>query len=110
MFSMLQMLQTEDAMRRGAFTIVTKCYGMAHSMVHCLWNRVMHMCAPGHIISPEFHSHKKNIGRQPMYPLEFGREEIKDIPLWKQWTQRKLVMLLGVSKTTVHHCTVDLTI
>ena len=38
MVSMLQMLQTEDGMRREAFTIVTKCFGMAHSTVHCLWN------------------------------------------------------------------------
>ena len=59
MVSMLQTLQTEDSMRRGAFTIVTKCFGVAHSTVHCLWNRVTCMCASGHIISPEFHSHKK---------------------------------------------------
>ena len=45
-----------------------------------------------------------------MYPLEFIRKGIKDIPLWKWQTQRKLVTLLGVSKTTVHHWIVDLTI
>ena len=59
MVSMLQMLQTEDGMRRGAFTIVAECFGMARLMVHCLWNRVMWMRASGHIISLEFHSHKK---------------------------------------------------
>ena len=59
MVSMLQMLQTENSMRRGAFTIVTICFGVACSMVHCLWNRVVCMHAHGHIISPEFHSHKK---------------------------------------------------
>ena len=62
MVSMLQMLQTEDGMRRGAFTIVAECFGMARLMVHCLWNRVMWMCASGHIISLEFHSHKKIVG------------------------------------------------
>ena len=46
-------------MRRGAFTIVTKCFGMAHLTVHCLWNRAVRMHASGHIISLEFHSHKK---------------------------------------------------
>ena len=45
-----------------------------------------------------------------MYPSEFVCEGIKDIPLWKRWTQRELVMLLGVSKTTVHHWIVDSTI
>ena len=59
MVSMLQMLQTEDSMRRGAFTIVAKCFCMACLMVHCIWNRVTCMCASGHIISPKFHSHKK---------------------------------------------------
>ena len=59
MVSMLQMLQMENGMRRGAFTIVAECFGMAHSRVHCLWNRVVHMHASGHIISLEFHSHKE---------------------------------------------------
>ena len=45
-----------------------------------------------------------------MYPLEFVREGIKEIPLWKQWTQRKLATSLGVSKTTVHHWIVDSTV
>ena len=62
MVSMLQMLQTENDMRRRAFTIVTKCFSMARSMVHCLWNRVVCTRAHGHIISLEFHSHKKNLG------------------------------------------------
>ena len=54
MVSMLQTLQTEDGMRRGAFTIVTKCFSVARSTVHCLWNRVVCMHASGHIISPDF--------------------------------------------------------
>ena len=45
-----------------------------------------------------------------MYLSEFIREGIKDIPLQKWQTQRKLVMSMGVSKTTVHHWIVDLTI
>ena len=61
MVSMLQMLETADGMRRGAFTIVAKCFGMAHSMVHCLWNRAAHTHASGHIISLEFHSPPKKL-------------------------------------------------
>ena len=110
MVSMLQMLQTEDGMRRRAFTIVAECFGVARLTVHCLWNRVVHMCASGHIISLEFHPHKKNCGRWPMYPSEFIHEGIKDIPLWKRQTQRKLTTLLGVPKTMVHCWIVDLTI
>ena len=110
MVLMLQTLQMENGMRRGAFTIVTECFGMAHSTVHCLQNRVVCMHATGHIISLEFHSHKKNSRRWPMYPSEFIQEGIKNIPLQKRWTQRKLVTLLGVSKTMVHHWIFDLTI
>ena len=45
-----------------------------------------------------------------MYPSEVVCEGIKNIPLWKRRTQRKLVTLMGVSKTMVHHWIVDSTI
>ena len=53
---------------------------------------------------------QKNCGRRPMYLAEFICEEIKNIPLWKRWTQRKLATSLGVSKTMVHCWIVDSTI
>ena len=62
MVLMLQMLETDDGMRRGAFTIVAKSYSMASLMVHCLWNRVVCMHTTGYIISPEFHSRQKIAG------------------------------------------------
>ena len=45
-----------------------------------------------------------------MYPSEFVREGIKNIPLRKRRTQRKLAASLGVSKTTVQRWIVDSTI
>ena len=45
---------------------------------------------------------RKNCGRPPIYLKEFIQEGVKDVPLWKRHTQRKLVTLMGVSKTTVH--------
>ena len=51
MVMMLQTLQTDDGMRSGSFTMVAKCFGVARSMVHCLWNRVVRMHAHGHISS-----------------------------------------------------------
>ena len=45
-----------------------------------------------------------------MYPSEFVREGIKNIPLRKRRTQRKLALLLGVSKMTVQRWIVDSTI
>ena len=110
MVTMLQTLETEDGMRSGSFAMVAECFGMARSTVYRLWNRVVRTCAHGHIISPEFQSHKKNCGRPPMYPSEFVREGIKNIPLRKRRTQRKLAASLGVSKTTVQRWIVDSTI
>ena len=37
-----------------------------------------------------------------IYLKEFVQEGVKDVPLWKRHTQRKLAILLGASKTTVH--------
>ena len=45
-----------------------------------------------------------------MYPSEFVREGIKNIPLRKRRTQRKLAASLGVSKTIVQRWIVDSTI
>ena len=45
-----------------------------------------------------------------MYPSEFVCEGIKNIPLRKRRTQRKLAASLGVSKTTVQRWIVDSTI
>ena len=53
---------------------------------------------------------QKTSRRRPMYLSEFICEGIKNIPLWKRRTQRKLAASLGVSKTMVHHWIVDLTI
>ena len=88
MVSMLQTLQTENRMRRGAFTIVTECFGMACSMAHCLWNRVVCMHATGHIISPEFHSHKKipgdglcihqSLSRRESRTSHYGSDRLKE--------------------------------
>ena len=110
MVTMLQTLETEDGMISGSFAMVAECFGMARSTVYRLWNRVVRTRAHGHIISPEFQSHKKNCGRPPMYPSEFVREGIKNIPLRKRRTQRKLAASLGVSKTTVQRWIVDSTI
>ena len=45
-----------------------------------------------------------------MYPTEVIQEGVKSLLLWKRHTQRKLAMSVGVSKTTVHHWIVGLTI
>ena len=110
MVMMLQTLETEDGMRSGSFAMVAGCFGVARSTVYRVWNRVVCTRAHGHIISPEFQSHKKNCGRPPMYPSEFVREGIKNIPLRKRRTQRKLAASLGVSKMTVQRWIVDSTI
>ena len=61
MVTMLQTLETDDGMRSGSFAMVAECFGVARSTVYCLWNRVVRTRAHGHIISPEFQSHKKKL-------------------------------------------------
>ena len=62
MVMMLQTLETDDGMRSGSFAMVAECFGVARSTVYRLWNRVVRTRAQGHIISPEFQSHKKIAG------------------------------------------------
>ena len=45
-----------------------------------------------------------------MCPTEGIQEGVKNLPLQKRCTQRKLAMFMGVSKTTVHRWIVGLTI
>ena len=51
-----------------------------------------------------------NCGRHAMYPTEAIQEGVKNLLLWKRHTQIKLAMLMGVSKTIVHHWIVGSTI
>ena len=67
------------------------------------------MHAMGVIISLELNS-QKNSGRPPIYLTEVFQEGVKNVPLRKRCTQQKLAVLMGVSKTTVHHWIVLLTI
>ena len=53
---------------------------------------------------------QNNSRRWPMYLSEFIQEGIKNIPLRKRQTQRKLATSWGVSKTMVHRWIVDSTI
>ena len=53
---------------------------------------------------------QKNSRRPPIYASEFIRDGIKNIPLHKRQTKRKLAASLGVSKTMVQCWIVDLTI
>ena len=52
----------------------------------------------------------KNSRRLPVYPKEFVQHGVKNMPLRKRRTQRKLTAMMGVSKTTVHCWIVALTI
>ena len=109
MILMLQSMQCDDGLWRGSITIITKRLNMAHSTVYRLWELAVQTHATGDIISPEINSWK-NCGRHTIYLTEFIQEGVKDVPLQKRCTQRKLAMSMGVSKTTVHHWIVGLTI
>ena len=111
MISTLQSMQCDDGMWRGLITIIAKRFNVACSTVYQLWERVACMHAMGDIISPEINSWK-NCRKCAIYLTEIiqDKEGVKNLPLWKRCTQRKLAMLMGVLKTTVHHWIVGLTI
>ena len=108
--SMLQGLEKDGSLRRGSITAIAKRFGVARCTVHRLWKRAARMRATGLINSPEFNSQGKNSRRPPIYPTEFVREGVKDVPLRKRRTQRKLAKSMGVLKTTVQHWIVASTI
>ena len=89
---------------------VTKRFNVAHSMIHRLWKRAECMHTSDVINSPELYSWGENSRRVPKYLPEFIEEGVKGIPLRKRHTQQKLAKLMGVSKTTVHHWIVELTL
>ena len=69
-------------------------------------------CARAHtaILFHRNFSPTKKIAGDHLFIRRIVREGIKNIPLCKRRTQRKLVASLGVSKTTVQHWIVDSTI
>ena len=107
--SMLLMTATEDCLKRGSVMAVAKRFNMACSMIHRLWKHVEHMHTTGIINSSDLLS-QKNSGRVPKYLPEFIEEGVQGVPLRKRHTQQKLAKSMGVSKTTVHHWIVELTL
>ena len=59
--SMLQGMENDGSLPRGSVTAIAKRL----------------------INSPDFNSQRKNSGRPPIYPTEFVREGVKDMPLRK---------------------------
>ena len=110
MISMLQSMQHGDGLWRGLITIIVKRFDMACSTVYQLWEQVAHMCVMGDIICLEINSQEKIVGGMLCILLRLIQEGVKNLPLWKRHTQRKLATLMGALKTTVHHWIVDLTI
>ena len=96
-------------MRRGAFTIVAECFGMARSTVHCLWNRVVCTPTSGHIISQNFIPTKK-FQEMAYVSVRVRLRGNQEHPIMEVTDSKKAGNVIGVSKTTVHHWIVDSTI
>ena len=57
--AMIQGMENDGSLQRESVTAITKRFSMACCTVHCLWKRVVGMCATGIINSLEFNSQKK---------------------------------------------------
>ena len=107
--SMLLTTAMEDCLKRGSIMAVTKRFDMACLMIHRLWKQVEHMYTMGIINSPELYSQGKNSRRVPKYMPEFIEEGVKGSAEEKAYSV-KAGKVDGVSKTTVHHWIVELTL
>ena len=94
----------------GLITAIAKRFNIAYSTVYRLWD------ATGIVLSPTLNSWGGggvcvfDSKRLPINLTEFVQEGVKKVPLRKRHTQQKVEMLMGVSKTMVHHWIVASTI
>ena len=100
MISMLQSMQSPSLPKGSTW----------HTAQYINHGSRQHTCMPQVILFLQKLIPRKNSRRPPIYLKQFIQEGVKDVPLWKRHTQRKLAMSMGVSKTTVHHWIVALTI
>ena len=109
MISMLQSMQCNDSQQRGLITIAAK--GLTwHAAQYINYGSRQCACMPWVILFLQKLIPRKNCGRCAIYLTEVIQEGVKNLLLQKRHTQRKLVMSMGVSKTTVHHWIVVSTI
>ena len=80
--SMLQGMESDSSLKRGLVTAIAKSFGVACCTVHRLWKWMACMHATGIINSLESIP-RKNSRRPPIFPTEFVREGVKDMPLRK---------------------------
>ena len=62
MISMLQAMDTDNSLKQGSITTITKRFDVACSTVYRLWECAAHMHATGINISPKLNSQKKILG------------------------------------------------
>ena len=84
------------------------CQKIQHGTQHSTSRQ--HACVPWAIFFLQKLIPGKNSRSPLIYLKEFIQEGVKNVPLWKRHSQRKLAMLMGVSKTTEHHWIVALSI
>ena len=97
MISMLQSIQCDGTLWRRVFTIIAKSFDMAHSTVYQLWEWAACMCA-WVILFLQKLIPEKNSRRPPIYLKDFIQEGVKDVPLEKRCTQRKLATSMGYQR------------
>ena len=86
MISMLQAMDTDNSLKQGSITTITKRFDVACSTVYRLWECTAHMHATGINISPKLNSQKK-FWEATYHPTEFVQEGVKKVLLRKRCTQ-----------------------
>ena len=83
---------------------------MWHAAQYIDYGSRWHACVPQVILFLWKLISRKHCRRHAIYLTEVIQEGVKNLPLWKRHTQRKLATWMGVLKTTVHRWIVGSTI
>ena len=97
MISMLQSMQGNGGLWRGQSPSLPKD-SVWHAAEYIDYESGQHACMPWVILFLQKLIPEKNSRRPPIYLKEFIQQSVKNLPLQKRHTQRKLAMSMGCQR------------
>jgi hypothetical protein len=97
----------DQKLMRGALSDVAKFFNVTGQTVGKIWKRARQNFADPNIASFRASPLKKNCGRKQKYDRDEVRDAIRQVPLNKRNTLRRLAVSIGLLLTTVHRMKED---
>jgi hypothetical protein len=98
---LVQSMGKDGRFGRGCLKKIREHFGVTRQLIWRLWRRAESARAGGIIEESEIISRKNLCGRRPIYFKEPMADAIRNTPLLKRRSQRKLACHLGVSAATI---------